>query len=262
MMKLIHPLLFPIVLVLFSLYSPGLAFHSSSSSSFRHAVALGRSRGLTIRSAPHRHCKDKEVLRLYQSRSDNKNSDGGGGAAALKFLNSQSFTYGIGSLGLLVVFGNRLSILSEAVSDFQSRVDLIVVFACSALILNALTVEEIQTKERDSVALVGYSCTSSILNPKIDATTSAGKTCAWLCETIMFRVSFSISSVHIIKSNQILARVGVLGNGDDRKNGVIEPGKILKKAMAEKVVKRTQHNKIILIINHCVAISTYHNNSK
>ena len=87
----------------------------------------------------------------------------------LSFLNSQSFTYLAGGLGLTAILLNRLAILDLTVSDFQSRLDLIATMAASALLLNALTQQEIETKERDSISLVGYSCTSTLVNPNIDA---------------------------------------------------------------------------------------------
>jgi len=39
--------------------------------------------------------------------------------------------------------------------------------------------------------------------------------------------SVSATSVHIITNNTIIARIGVVGKGDDRNKGQINPGKIL-----------------------------------
>ena len=150
-----------------------------------------------------------------------------------EFLNSQGFTYGVGSMGLITVLANRLSILDESVSDFQSRLDLISVMACSALLLNALTTQEIETRERDTVTLVGYSCTSVIVSPRVAKSTLGGAS-AWLCDTIMTGVP-GITSVHIIdSSHMIMARIGVVGDGDDKNEGKITPGKILSKVLLEK----------------------------
>ncbi len=162
----------------------------------------------------------------------------------LQFFNSQKFTYIAGGLGLTTVLLNRLAILDSSVSDFQSRLDLIATMAASALLLNALTQQEIETKERDSVSLVGYSCTSTIINTNLDASSSQsesksneflflliwthltffetflGKSYSWLCDTILEGVS-GVTSVHLIDVNAgvVLARRGVVGNGDDRQKG-------------------------------------------
>ena len=86
----------------------------------------------------------------------------------LGLLNCQTFTYTAGSLGLTAILLNRLAILDLSVSDFQSRLDLIATMAASALLLNALTQQEIETRERDSITLVGYSCTKTLVNPSLD----------------------------------------------------------------------------------------------
>ena len=86
----------------------------------------------------------------------------------VNFIKGQTISYGAGTFGLIVLLGNRLSILIDEVSDIQSRVDLISVMACSALLLNALTKQEIETRERDAVALVGYSCRDTLLAVNLD----------------------------------------------------------------------------------------------
>lgn len=62
----------------------------------------------------------------------------------------------------------------------------------------------------------------------ISLTASAYK---WICDTVM--KAGPVSSVQVIKDNQILARIGVVGNGDDRKLGDLIPGKILSKSMRD-----------------------------
>lgn len=84
----------------------------------------------------------------------------------IDLLKSQTLAYGVGSVGLIVLLVNRFSVLEE-LNDVQSRVDLISVMACSALLLNALTEQDIEARERDAVTLVGYSSRVTILNADI-----------------------------------------------------------------------------------------------
>ena len=171
----------------------------------------------------------KQNLKVLDFKS---NGSRAGQGDIVQFLNGQGFTYGTGAVGLIAILVNRLSVLDESVSDFQSRLDLISVMACSALLLNALTTQEIETKERDNVTLVGYSCINPVINPSIESTI-VGDTSWWLCNIIMKGVQ-GVTSVHIIQKDQILARCGVVGAGDDRNEGIIRKGKILTKALEER----------------------------
>ena len=42
-----------------------------------------------------------------------------------------------------------------------------------------------------------------------------------------------VSSVQVIRDNRILARIGVVGDGDDRRGGELSPGKILAKSLRD-----------------------------
>ena len=164
-------------------------------------------------------------------------------------LNSQTLSYGVGSIGLIVLLVNRLSVLEE-LNDVQSRVDLISVMACSALLLNALTEQDIEARERDAVTLVGYSCRTPVISagasseigtrilrphflrkyvismPYIIATASK-----WICNTLL--KAGPVSSVQVIQDYRIVARIGVVGVGDDRAGGELRPGKILSKSLSD-----------------------------
>ena len=113
--------------------------------------------------------------RFHSSRKTELHESTPSSSSIIPFLNSQKFTYVAGGLGLTTVLLNRLAILDSSVSDFQSRLDLISTMAASALLLNALTQQEIETRERDSVTLVGYSCTSTLVNTNVDASSSQSK---------------------------------------------------------------------------------------
>lgn len=87
----------------------------------------------------------------------------------LKFSVSPEVSLGAGLAGLFIVPFNRLFLadaqfdpltsdpMALAASDIQSRSDILAVMACSGLLLNVLSEQDIVTKERDKVALAGYS---------------------------------------------------------------------------------------------------------
>lgn len=87
--------------------------------------------------------------------SDSLKNQGGDDSNLLTTLTQPAVSIGVGVAGLLIILFNRL-VLSDllSVSDMQSRSDLISVMACSAVLLNVLSEQEIATKDRDKVALV------------------------------------------------------------------------------------------------------------
>jgi len=128
-----------------------------------------------------------------------------------------------GGLGLMVLLVNRLSIES-IVTDVQSRSDIITVIACSALLLNVLSDQDITPKERDAVPLMGYALKSPVVSgPFVERVVAAGKgteptqltsALVWLVENIL-RNFESISSVHLVSDYQVVAVGGIVSNKDN-----------------------------------------------
>lgn len=126
-------------------------------------------------------------------------------------INSPGISIGAGVAGIVVLLANRLS-FGDIISDVQSRADIISVIACSALLLNVLSEQDITARTRDAVPLVGY----ALKTPQISETLDQAKRDAltWCVNTIL--KSTPATSVHVILDNNILARGGVVGTGDDR----------------------------------------------
>ena len=125
---------------------------------------------------------------------------------------SNTLSLGFGTLGLMVILINRLSIPLESVSNLQSRSDIISVIALSALLLSSISDQDIQTKERPSVSLVGYSIKNvEILsdNKNIGSTASI--------EFVLQSLSniATVTSVHLYSKGKFLGRCGVVGNKNE-----------------------------------------------
>jgi hypothetical protein len=91
---------------------------------------------------------------------------------------------------------------------------LLSVIACSALLLNVLSEQDIQTKNRDPVPLVGYALRSPLIKADLPATISASL--EWCIQTIL--KTTPVTSVHVINKTDFLAKGGVVGMKDDRVN--------------------------------------------
>lgn len=126
-------------------------------------------------------------------------------------INSPGISIGAGVAGIVVLLANRLS-FGDIISDVQSRADIISVIACSALLLNVLSEQDITARTRDAVPLVGYALKSPQISESLDQ--AKRDALAWCINTIL--KSTPATSVHVILDNNILARGGVVGTGDDR----------------------------------------------
>ena len=126
-------------------------------------------------------------------------------------INNPAISIGAGVGGIFILLANRLS-FGDIVSDVQSRADIISVIACSALLLNALSEQDITARTRDAVPLVGYALKTPLLSPLLDAAKAASLT--WCINSIL--KTTPATSVHIILDNNFLARGGVVGTSDDR----------------------------------------------
>ena len=147
-------------------------------------------------------------------------------------ITNPSLSLGVGCTGLFVVLVNRLSIIDD-VSDVQSRADILSVVAASALLLNALTEQDIEARERASVALVGYALPNIYVRSDIAEKESIG--CKWLCDSLV-KLS-SIKSVHVLSKGKFIAAQGIIGsNRESSLDFSSNPGgTILRKALSLSV---------------------------
>lgn len=122
----------------------------------------------------------------------------------------QYLSIGAGVGGIIILLGNRLSVDMERITDVQSRADIISVVACSALLLNALSEQDIVARERDPVALVGYALKSSSVD---DLLLSASQQTAthWYIRAIL--QCTPATSVHVVRKGLIVGVGGVIGQG-------------------------------------------------
>lgn len=116
----------------------------------------------------------------------------------------------VGSAGLITLLLNRLYTGLEAVSDGQSRADLIAVVATSGVLLDWLSNQEVQRRERDPVPLAGYALRAAEISPTVQET--ARPVMKWLTDSIL-AINF-ISSVHVVLNKEFIVRNGVIGYDD------------------------------------------------
>ena len=188
---------------------------------FRMTIALllsARSISFTHnRVTAHSLCRNgiaaNHVLPMKQSNFE----DEGEQKSLADIINNPAISIGAGVAGIFVLLANRLS-FGDIVSDVQSRADIISVIACSALLLNVLSEQDITARTRDAVPLVGYAMKNPQIQMKagevegaLSAQTNALK---WTINSIL--KTTPATSVHVILNNSFLARGGVVGMGDDR----------------------------------------------
>ena len=159
---------------------------------------------------------NKEFLVLCDTKNNNFN----GG----NLFTDSSFSLGAGIAGFIILLGNRLlAIDSLDVSDVQSRADIISVIACSALVLNAISESDIETKTRESVSLFGFALTEPLLLKTDNMISSDGglsvidvdklyDTTLWLIKSILGNTP--ATSVHVVINDRCVGRGGVVGKDD------------------------------------------------
>ena len=127
---------------------------------------------------------------------------------------SNQLGLGVGSVGLIALLANRLAGGLELASEAQSRADIISVIACSAVLLDWLSDQEVKTKERQSVALAGYAL------PKYEVSNEkSSEIISWAMKTLLDIKS--VTSVHILTdSTRFIGRCGVVSFADKSNNSI------------------------------------------
>ena len=151
-------------------------------------------------------------------------------------INNPAISIGAGVAGIFVLLANRLS-FGDIVSDVQSRADIISVIACSALLLNVLSEQDITARTRDAVPLVGYALKNPQIQPELSAVggidASKLNSLSWCINSIL--KTTPATSAHIILDDRFLARGGVVGTADDRV--VFDVKNIEKMPILQKTLK-------------------------
>jgi len=165
------------------------------------------------------------------SSDNNNNSNSNSNIDILTLVSNTSFSLWAGVIGIFVILFNRLSIDIEKVSDIQSRADLISLIACSALLLNVLSEQDISARDRDPVPLVGFSLKEPLVSN--DNTDNSKKLITWLIRSALSTTP--ATSIHVILNGKVVGRGGVIGNGDN-KSDIINTSSmsILNKALDNK----------------------------
>ena len=164
------------------------------------------------------HSNERNSIGRQQSKASMKQSnfeDEAEQKSLSDIINNPAISIGAGVGGVFVLLANRLS-FGDIVSDVQSRADIISVIACSALLLNVLSEQDITARTRDAVPLVGYALKNPLLSLPSESglLTSKADSLTWCINSIL--KTTPATSVHIILDNNFLARGGVVGTSDDR----------------------------------------------
>lgn len=155
-------------------------------------------------------------------------------ALKLDAVNEPKISAGIGLVGLSVLLLNRLLLPADAfvVSDGQLRADIVAIFACSALLLNVLSEDDITAREREPVALAGYAFKDPVVSTAVSIT--VGDESRWLINSIMQHTP--ATSVAILNDSKLTAVGGVLGLRNARFEEVVvdvPKSPILRKALEQ-----------------------------
>jgi len=136
--------------------------------------------------------------------------EGGGLPQQIK---DPALSLGAGVAGIVILLANRLSVDLDRITDVQSRADIISVVACSALLLNVLSEQDIVARDREAVPLVGFALKSPTLDTQLLSTAQQTAT-KWYVQAIL--QSTPATSVHVIRGGLVVGRGGVIGQGDPR----------------------------------------------
>lgn len=112
---------------------------------------------------------------------------------------------------MLLLLANRLTVPFDQVADTQLRMDIITVIACGGVLLNALSEQDITTRERDKVSLVGFYLKDVAFDGTVIAQQSQKQAIEWAVDTLVR--STPTKSVCIIhKSSKIVAKAGIVAS--------------------------------------------------
>jgi hypothetical protein len=165
------------------------------------------------------------ISNRYMMKSSEQDSD------IFSIISNTTFSLWAGVIGIFIILFNRLSIDIEKVSDIQSRADLISLIACSALLLNVLSEQDISARDRDAVPLVGFSLKEPLLSSS--NTENNNKLITWLIQSAISTTP--AKSVHVIINGKVVGRGGVIGNGDNKSDTINTSNmSILNKALDNK----------------------------
>jgi hypothetical protein len=215
-----------LVIAVIAYRASGFAPSSSSSSSLNRCVMRPVSHAHSLKPVQIIYRKDGHAESKYHSRTTTSLR-----ASIFQIANNPKLTIGAGSLGFFILLVNRLLLPLEAVPDTQSRADIISVLACSALLLNVFSEQEFDTRERDAVALFGYSLEQPMLDSSIPKENK--DSILWAIKTLLGQTPST--SVHVFSGSNVLGRGGVIGYTDQRAPSIdISSMGILKKSMNNK----------------------------
>lgn len=128
-------------------------------------------------------------------------------------LKTPGLSIGAGVAGIFILLANRLSVDLDRITDVQSRADIISVVACSALLLNVLSEQDIVARDREAVPLVGFALKSPVVSGDQQAATK------WYIDAIL--QGTPATSVHVVRDSLVVGRGGVIGQGDPRTSGAL-----------------------------------------
>lgn len=137
---------------------------------------------------------------------------------------------GAGATGILILIANRLFNM-DAVTDVQSRADILSMIACSGLLLNAFSEQEIKARDRDPVALMGFSLREPLVSEEVGGRARAAF--AWLSGSVIR--STPATSVHVFDGDRLLSQAGVVSADPSKGPVSLRPVRpILAGALADR----------------------------
>lgn len=147
-------------------------------------------------------------------------------------IKSSGLSIGAGVAGIFILLANRLTQDMEKVTDVHSRADIISVVACSALLLNVLSEQDIVARDREPVALMGFALKVPLLDEQSLPSIAQREGTRWFIQSVLDATP--ATSVHVLIAGSVVGRGGVLGQGDSRGPGLDLPSmSILRKALTQ-----------------------------
>jgi hypothetical protein len=109
----------------------------------------------------------------------------------LSWLSSDIVSIGLGTIGLLVVVVNRLTLLDVEISSsadaltYETRADLLAVFACGSVLLNGVTKLDVTTALAESVLLDGNELSEAEFLNKSHKNQATEETISWAFDSLL-----------------------------------------------------------------------------